>query len=100
MVAEDGSVLAPPHLKIAPWADEEGLSLTDYKTGRARVVTPDKRAALTLRCLPLPGEVGKLIEAHPNEVLHRGVSVVSFLSYHQQGCCVWWQYLLARFKIV
>lgn len=68
VVAEDGSFLAPPHLKIAPWADEEGLSLTDYKTGRARVVTPDKRAALTLRCLPLPVEVGRLIEAHPNEV--------------------------------
>eukprot|EP00752_Nemacystus_decipiens_P007824 g6989.t1 len=68
VVAEDGSILAPPHLKIAPWADEEGLSLTDYKTGRARVVTPDKRAALTLRCLPLPLEVARLIEAHPNEV--------------------------------
>ncbi|CAN0527567.1 unnamed protein product, partial [Ectocarpus sp. 12 AP-2014] len=44
------------------------LSLTDFKTGRARVVTPDKRAALTLRCLPLPVDVGKLVEAHPNEV--------------------------------
>lgn len=69
VVAEDGSILAPPHLKIAPWADEEGLSLTDYKTGRARVVTPDKRAALTLRCLPLPVQVARLIEAHPNEVV-------------------------------
>lgn len=68
MLGEDGSVIAPPQLKIAPWADEEGLGLTDYKTGRARVLTPDRRAALTLRCLPLPVEVGRLIEAHPNEV--------------------------------
>lgn len=61
-------MIAPPQLKIAPWADEEGLSLTDFKTGRARVLTPDRRAALTLRCLPLPMEVGRLVEAHPNEV--------------------------------
>lgn len=75
VVAEDGSILAPPHLKIAPWADEEGLGLTDYKTGRARVVTPDKRVALTLRCLPLPGEIARLIEAHPNEVQCRDVAL-------------------------
>ncbi|CAN0172760.1 unnamed protein product, partial [Ectocarpus fasciculatus] len=68
VVGEDGSIIAPPQLKIAPWSDEEGLSLTDFKTGRARVLTPDKRAALTLRCLPLPVDVGKLVEAHPNEV--------------------------------
>ncbi|CAM9130524.1 unnamed protein product [Scytosiphon promiscuus] len=68
VLGEDGSVIAPPQLKIAPWADEEGLGLTDYKTGRARVLTPDRRAALTLRCLPLPVEVGRLIEAHPMEV--------------------------------
>ncbi|CAB1115634.1 unnamed protein product [Ectocarpus sp. CCAP 1310/34] len=68
VVGEDGSIIPPPQLKIAPWSDEEGLSLTDFKTGRARVVTPDKRAALTLRCLPLPVDVGKLVEAHPNEV--------------------------------
>ena len=75
VVAEDGSILAPLHLKIAPWADEEWLGLTDYKTGRARVETPDKRAALTLRCLPLPVEIARLIEAHPNEVQCRGVAL-------------------------
>ena len=68
VVGEDGSIIAPPHLMIAPWADEEGLGYTDYKTGRARVLTPDKRVALTFRCLPLPSGVGRLIEDHPKEV--------------------------------
>lgn len=68
VVSEDGSILPPPQLKIAPWSDEEGVSLADYKTGKIRVLTSDKRVALTLRCLPLPEGVGKLIEDHPSEV--------------------------------
>lgn len=68
VVSEDGSILQPPQLKIAPWSDEEGVSLADYKTGRIRVLTPDKRVALSLRCLPLPEGVGRLIEDHPGEV--------------------------------
>lgn len=68
VVGEDGSIIPPPHLETAPWADEEGLAFADYKTGRARVLTPDKRAALTFRCLPLPSAVAGLIEAHPKEV--------------------------------
>ncbi|CAN0350567.1 unnamed protein product, partial [Discosporangium mesarthrocarpum] len=61
------SILEPPQLTTVPWSSEEGLSLTDYRSGRVRVTTPDHSLAITLMCVPLPDGVAKALEWSPEE---------------------------------
>jgi ribosome assembly protein 1 len=60
----------PGQMSMPPWADEEGLSCAEYRTGTARISTPGGHVTLTLRCIPLIQEAARLLDRSRASVKH------------------------------
>lgn len=55
----------PPQLTLPPWSEEEGAATA--AGGVCVLETPSKDCRLTVRCLPLPDSLARMLEAEPTE---------------------------------